>query len=87
VQDRLLPIGAVINGVLVTGNTTAVPLFTSLPGYGLFNVRGGFQFNENSNSSSTSRTSLIRPIAIPVGALTALAAASLCVTSTSSDAE
>lgn len=39
VQDRLLP-GA--------GNT-AVPLFTSLPSYGLANVRGGFTLSEKAN--------------------------------------
>jgi hemoglobin/transferrin/lactoferrin receptor protein len=47
VQNRLLPIGAMINGVLVANNDTAVPLFTAIPGYGLLNVRGGFRFNEN----------------------------------------
>ncbi|HEX8651783.1 MAG TPA: TonB-dependent receptor [Pyrinomonadaceae bacterium] len=51
VQNRLLPIGAVINGVLVVNNATGVPLFTHLPGYGLFNVRGGFQFNETNEFS------------------------------------
>jgi outer membrane receptor protein involved in Fe transport len=48
VQDRLLPIGATINGVRVVNNDTAVPLFTRLPGYGLFNLRGGFNVSENS---------------------------------------
>jgi hemoglobin/transferrin/lactoferrin receptor protein len=47
VQNRLLPIGAVTNGVLVVDNDTAVPLFTAIPGYGLINLRGGFKFNEN----------------------------------------
>ena len=46
VQNRLLPIGAIINGVLVVDNNTAVPLFTALPGYGLANVRGGITINE-----------------------------------------
>ncbi len=46
VQDRLLPIGAVINGVLITDNSTAAPLFRAIPGYVLFNVRGGYRFNE-----------------------------------------
>ncbi len=31
----------------VLGSATAAPLFTYLPGYGLFNVRGGYRFNEN----------------------------------------
>jgi hemoglobin/transferrin/lactoferrin receptor protein len=47
VQNRLLPIGSTINGVLVVNNDTAVPLFTAIPGYGLINVRGGYRFNEN----------------------------------------
>jgi len=47
VQNRVLPIGAVINGVLIINNDTAVPLFTAIPGYGLFNVRGGYRFGED----------------------------------------
>jgi outer membrane receptor protein involved in Fe transport len=47
VQNRLLPIGAVINGVRVAGNDTAVPLFSSIPGYVLLNLRGGYRFGEN----------------------------------------
>ena len=47
VQNRLLPIGSTINGVLVQNNDTAVPLFTAIPGYGLLNLRGGFRFNDN----------------------------------------
>jgi hemoglobin/transferrin/lactoferrin receptor protein len=49
VQNRLLPIGAVINGVTVVDNNTVVPLYTYLPGYGLANVRGGFTINEYSS--------------------------------------
>jgi hemoglobin/transferrin/lactoferrin receptor protein len=30
----------------VLGAATSAPMFTSLPGYGLVNLRGGFQFNE-----------------------------------------
>jgi outer membrane receptor protein involved in Fe transport len=51
VQNRLLPIGATINGVLVVNNDTAVPLFRAIPGYGLINVRGGFRFNESQEIS------------------------------------
>jgi hemoglobin/transferrin/lactoferrin receptor protein len=47
VQNRLLPIGSVINGVLVVDNNTSVPLYISYPAYALFNLRGGFRFNEN----------------------------------------
>lgn len=46
VQDRILPIGAVINGVRVIDNNTAVPLFRSIPGYVLFNLRGGYRFTD-----------------------------------------
>ncbi|MFN2406879.1 MAG: TonB-dependent receptor domain-containing protein [Pyrinomonadaceae bacterium] len=48
VQNRLLPIGAVINGVHVVNNDTLVPLFPYLPGYGLVGVRGAWKFSETS---------------------------------------
>jgi hemoglobin/transferrin/lactoferrin receptor protein len=48
VQNRLLPIGATINGVTVVNNDTNVPLFNALPGYGLVGVRGVFRFDERS---------------------------------------
>ena len=48
VQNRLLPIGATINGVRVVDTNTAVPLFPYLPGYGLVGVRTAFKFRESS---------------------------------------
>lgn len=48
VQNRLLPIGATVNGVFIANNDTAVPFFTSLPSYAIFNLRGGFNFGEKS---------------------------------------
>jgi outer membrane receptor protein involved in Fe transport len=48
VQDRLLPIGATINGVTVVDNDTAVPLFNALPGYGLVGFRGAVRFGDRS---------------------------------------
>ena len=48
VQNRLLPIGATVNGVFIANNDTAVPFFTSLPSYANFNLRGGFNFGEKS---------------------------------------
>ncbi|HYH87039.1 MAG TPA: TonB-dependent receptor [Pyrinomonadaceae bacterium] len=51
VQDRLLPIGAVVNGVLVVNDQTAVPLFTAIPGYGLLNLRGGWRFSDTQEFS------------------------------------
>jgi len=47
VQDRLLPLGATINGVLVT-DTSNVPLFTAVPGYGLVGLRGAMRFGDRS---------------------------------------
>jgi hemoglobin/transferrin/lactoferrin receptor protein len=47
VQNRLLPLGAVVNGVFVANDQTSVPLFTAIPGYGLLNLRGGWRFNES----------------------------------------
>jgi len=48
VQNRLLPIGATINGVTVVNNDTAVPMFPYLAGYGLVGVRGAIKFGETS---------------------------------------
>ncbi len=48
VQNRLLPIGATINGVTVINNDSAVPLFNAVAGYGLIGVRGGMRFGEHS---------------------------------------
>ncbi len=47
VQNRVLPLGSIVNGVLVANNDTAVPLFSAIPGYALFNLRGGYRFGEN----------------------------------------
>ena len=51
VQNRLLPLNSTINGVRIVNNDSAVPLFTAIPGYVLFNVRGGYRFNENQDVS------------------------------------
>ena len=48
VQNRLLPIGATINGVRVVNNDTLVPTHPYLAGYGLVGVRGAFKFGEGS---------------------------------------
>jgi hemoglobin/transferrin/lactoferrin receptor protein len=47
VQNRVLPLGAVINGVLVT-DSAVVPTHPYLAGYGLAGVRGGWKFTESS---------------------------------------
>jgi outer membrane receptor protein involved in Fe transport len=51
VQDRLLPIGATINGVRIVDDETVVPMFNAVPGYGLLNVRGGFRFSDGQEIS------------------------------------
>ena len=48
VQNRLLPLGATINGVRVADGDSLVPLFPYLPGYGLVGVRAAFKFSEDS---------------------------------------
>lgn len=48
VQNRLLPIGATINGVTIVDNDTAVPLFTGVAGYGLVGLRGALRFGDRS---------------------------------------
>ncbi len=48
VQNRLLPIGATINGVTVVDANSNVPLYTAVPGYGLFGLRGAVRFGERS---------------------------------------
>ena len=48
VQNRLLPLGATINGITIVNNDTAVPLFPALPGYGLVGLRGAVRFGDRS---------------------------------------
>ena len=48
VQNRVLPLGATINGVLVANNDTLVPLFTEVKPYTLFGVRGSYRFGDHS---------------------------------------
>ena len=48
VQNRLLPLGATINGVHVGNNDTLVPTHPYVAGYGLVGVRGAWKFNEKS---------------------------------------
>jgi hemoglobin/transferrin/lactoferrin receptor protein len=49
VQNRLLPIGATINGVTVVDANSNVPLFAAVPGYGLVGLRGSLRFGERSD--------------------------------------
>jgi outer membrane receptor protein involved in Fe transport len=48
VQNRLLPLGATINGVRVVNGDTLVPTHPYLAGYGLVGVRGSWKFDERS---------------------------------------
>ena len=45
IRDRVLPIGATINGVTVVNDSTRVPLYTSTPGFVTVNVRAGLRFS------------------------------------------
>jgi len=53
-DDILIPTGetlAQVQNRVVGSATMSIPLFPELPGYGLFNLRGGFRVNENSDFS------------------------------------
>lgn len=53
-DDILLPTGETLSQVqnrILGSATNAVPMFPELPGYGLFNLRGGFRVNETSDFS------------------------------------
>ena len=41
IRDRVLPIGATINGVRVVDDATRVPLYTETPGFVVVNLRAG----------------------------------------------
>jgi hemoglobin/transferrin/lactoferrin receptor protein len=44
IRDRVLPIGATINGVTVVDDATRVPLYTETPGFVAINLRAGLTF-------------------------------------------
>ncbi|MCI0485933.1 MAG: TonB-dependent receptor [Blastocatellia bacterium] len=46
ILDRVLPIGAMINGVPVTGEDSRVPLYLTNPGFFSMNARGGLRVDE-----------------------------------------
>ncbi|HUQ33109.1 MAG TPA: TonB-dependent receptor [Pyrinomonadaceae bacterium] len=52
-DDRLMATNETLSEVQnrVLGSTNAAPMFTALPGYGLFNVRGGLRTGERSELS------------------------------------
>ncbi|MDQ3009721.1 MAG: TonB-dependent receptor [Acidobacteriota bacterium] len=47
IRDRVLPIGATINGVLITDNNSRAPLHTSTAGFAALNLRSQFAITEN----------------------------------------
>jgi len=47
IRDRMLPIGATINGVQIGNDSTRVPLFLSTAGFAALNLRTGIAISEN----------------------------------------
>ena len=48
IRDRVLPIGATINGVTVVDDGTRVPLYTDTPGFVVVNLRSGLAITRQS---------------------------------------
>jgi len=46
IRDRVLPIGATVNGVSILDDNSRVPLFTATPGFVFLGVRCGMQVSE-----------------------------------------
>jgi outer membrane receptor protein involved in Fe transport len=51
IRDRVLPIGAVRNGVRITSDNTRVPLYTRTPGWVVLGVRTGIPVRDNCSLS------------------------------------
>lgn len=49
IQNRVLPIGTIINGVLITDDNTRVPLFIKEGGFASLNLRGSFALTEKTS--------------------------------------
>jgi outer membrane receptor protein involved in Fe transport len=46
IQDRVLPIGQVINGVLIVNDNTRVPMYLATAGWATVSIRSGIRFAE-----------------------------------------
>ncbi len=53
IRDRVLPIGAIINGVQVINDSTRVPLYLSTAGFASLNLRSGIAISENVSLNMT----------------------------------
>jgi hypothetical protein len=49
IRDRVLPVGATINGVTVVDDATRVPLYTETPGFVVVNLRSGLAITRHLN--------------------------------------
>jgi outer membrane receptor protein involved in Fe transport len=47
IRDRVLPLGATINGVTITDDNSRAPLYTKTAGFASLNLRGGVAVAEN----------------------------------------
>ncbi|MFN0108744.1 MAG: TonB-dependent receptor domain-containing protein [Blastocatellia bacterium] len=47
IRNRVLPIGATINGVTISDDNSRAPLYTSTAGFAALNLRGGLVVSEN----------------------------------------
>ena len=47
IRDRVVPIGATINGVKIVDDSSRVPLYTSTSGFAVFNLQGSYRLGEN----------------------------------------
>jgi hemoglobin/transferrin/lactoferrin receptor protein len=51
IQDRVLPLNTVINGVLVANDGIRIPLYPKTPGWVSLNVAGGYRLSERASAN------------------------------------